>query len=158
MCDGDIQPKSVGREISSAHVFLGRKVWMLHIHIRITAVSQAQPAICREEVISWTIVPLSTSVRLTNFYVLLRNIISSMALRRTRGKSTTGRGMCQIGTYSKTREVYVQYRRRLKRTGATAPVLTGAWGGSHQQASAGIYRRIACRYLNSALLGQDIPL
>lgn len=101
---------------------------MLHIHIRITAVSQAQPAICREEVISWTIVPLSTSVRLTNFYVLLRNIISSMALRRTRRKSATGRGMCQIGTYSKTREVYVQYRRRLKRTGATAPVLTGAWG------------------------------
>ena len=35
--------------------------------------------------------------------------------------------------------------------------LWGLRGGSHQQASAGIYQHIACRYLNSALLGQDIP-
>ena len=38
-------------------------------------------------------------------------------------------------------------RRRLKRTGATAPVLTGAWGRSATNKHApGIYRRIACRY------------
>ena len=36
-------------------------------------------------------------------------------------------------------------RRRLKRTGATAPVLTGVWGRSATNKHApGIYRRIAC--------------
>ena len=36
-------------------------------------------------------------------------------------------------------------RRRLKRTGANAPVLTGGLGAvSHQQAGLGIYRGIAC--------------
>ena len=38
-------------------------------------------------------------------------------------------------------------QRRLKRTGANAPVLTGAWGRSATNKHApGIYRRIACCY------------
>ena len=49
-------------------------------------------------------------------------------------------------------------RRRLKRTGATAPVLTGLGGGSHQQASAGIYRGIACRYYRTSPIASIIPL
>ena len=39
-----------------------------------------------------------------------------------------------------------KHRRRLKNPDAAAPGFTGSWGINHPQASAGIYRRIACRY------------
>ena len=48
-------------------------------------------------------------------------------------------------------------RRRLKRTGATAPVLTGVWGRTATNKRApGIYRRIACHYYRTLVLCPDI--